>query len=122
MCIKPRTVDCFFPFQKRMTSFSQICDPSLGYLILKKGHPLKKTKKTARHTAAVSFVFIFICFIRALLKEGLPKDVRSGLLREPVTHWNLILPQIICYIVVLKVLKLQIEWSLAYPFFNLALS
>ena len=59
---------------------------------------------------------------RALLKEGLPKDVRSGLLREPVTHWNLILPQIICYIVVLKVLKLQIEWSIAYLFFNLALS
>ena len=124
MCIMPRTatVDCFFPFQKRMTIFNQRYDPSLGYLILKKGHPLKKTKKTARHTAAVSFVFIFICFIRALLKEGLPKDVRSGLLREPVTHWNLILPQIICYIVVLKVLKLQIEWSLAYPFFNLALS
>ena len=30
--------------------------------------------------------------------EGLPIDVRSGLQREPVTHWNLILPQIICYI------------------------
>ena len=65
---------------------------------------------------------IYQSFIRALLVEGLPKDVRSGLRREPVTHWNLILPQIICYIVVLKVLKLQIEWSLAYPFFNLALS
>ena len=67
-------------------------------------------------------IFIIASFIRALLVEGLPKDVRSGLLREPVTHWNLILPQIICYIVVLKVLKLQIEWSLAYLFFNLALS
>ena len=67
-------------------------------------------------------IFVIASFIRALLVEGLPKDVRSGLRREPVTHWNLILPQIICYIVVLKVLKLQIEWSLAYPFFNLALS
>ena len=39
--------------------------------------------------------------------EGNPKDVKPGLRREPVTHWNLILPQIICYIVVLKVLKLK---------------
>ena len=49
----------------------------------------------------------FRWFDRALLVEGNPKDVRPGLRGEPVTHWNLILPQIICYIVVLKVLKLR---------------
>ena len=30
----------------------------------------------------------------------MPKDVRSGLRREPDTHWNLILPQISLYKVV----------------------
>ena len=54
--------------------------------------------------------------------EGNPKDVKPGLRREPVTHWNLILPQIICYIVVLKVLKLPIESSPAYLILNFALS
>ena len=31
--------------------------------------------------------------------------MKSGLRGDPDAHWNLILPQIICYIVVLKVLK-----------------
>ena len=46
--------------------------------------------------------------------EGKPKDVKSDLRRDADTHWNLILPQIICIIVVLKVLKLPREWSLEY--------
>ena len=46
--------------------------------------------------------------------EGLPKDVRSDPRRDADTHWNLILPQIICIIVVLKVLKLSRECSLEY--------
>ena len=46
--------------------------------------------------------------------EGKPKEVKSDLRRDADTHWNLILPQIICIIVVLKVLKLPREWSLEY--------
>ena len=46
--------------------------------------------------------------------EGKPKDVKSDLRRDADTHWNLILPQIICIIVVLKVLKLRRECSLEY--------
>ena len=61
-------------------------------------------------------------FVRALLVEGNPKDVNTGLRGEPDTHWNLILPQIICYIVVLKVLKLPMESSPAYLIVNCALS
>ena len=53
--------------------------------------------------------------------EGNPKDVKSDLRRVTDTHWNLILPQIICYIVVLKVLKLPIESSPAYLILNSAL-
>ena len=34
------------------------------------------------------------------MKEGKPKDVKSGLRREPDAHWNLILPQIRLYKVV----------------------
>ena len=49
--------------------------------------------------------------VRALLVEGLPKDVKSDLRSDAVTHWNLILPQIVCIIVVLKVLKLPRECS-----------
>ena len=55
-----------------------------------------------------------ICFIRALLEEGKPKDVKSDLRRDADTHWNFILPQIICIIVVLKVLKLLSWCSLEY--------
>ena len=40
--------------------------------------------------------------------------MKSDLQRDADTHWNLILPQIICIIVVLKVLKLPREWSLEY--------
>ena len=36
-----------------------------------------------------------IHFTRALLMEGLPKDVKSDLRRDADAHWNLILPQII---------------------------
>ena len=46
--------------------------------------------------------------------EGLPKDVKSDLRRDADAHWNLILPQIICIIVVLKVLKLMNACSLVY--------
>ena len=52
--------------------------------------------------------------MRALLVEGKPKEVKSDLRRDADTHWNFILPQIICIIVVLKVLKLQRECSLEY--------
>ena len=52
--------------------------------------------------------------MRALLEEGKSKDVKSDLRRDADTHWNLILPQIICIIVVLKVLKLPRECSLEY--------
>ena len=48
--------------------------------------------------------------------------MKSGLRGDPDAHWNLILPQIICYIVVLKVLKLPIESSPAYLILNSALS
>ena len=40
--------------------------------------------------------------------------MKSDLRGDAVTHWNLILPQIICIIVVLKVLKLRTECSLVY--------
>ena len=40
--------------------------------------------------------------------------MRSDLRRDADTHWDLILPQIICIIVVLKVLKLPRECSLEY--------
>ena len=50
--------------------------------------------------------------------EGLPKDVKSDLRRDADAHWNLILPQIICIIVVLKVLKLQKESTLEYLYLN----
>ena len=56
----------------------------------------------------------YFVYIRALLEEGKPKDVRSDLRRDADTHWNLILPQIICIIVVLKVLKLPRECSLEH--------
>ena len=43
--------------------------------------------------------------------EGKPKDVRSGLRREPDTHWNLILPQLnLIYSSVVSV-KTE-EWAL----------
>ena len=61
-------------------------------------------------------------FVRALLVEGNPKDVNTGLRGEPDTHWNLILPQIICYIVVLKVLKLRRARSAAVISADQALS
>ena len=48
--------------------------------------------------------------------------MNTSLRGEPAAHWNLILPQIICYIVVLKVLKLKIERSLVYLMLNFALS
>ena len=48
--------------------------------------------------------------------------MKSGLRGDPDAHWNLILPQIICYIVVLKVLKLSMESSPAYLILNFALS
>ena len=38
----------------------------------------------------------------------------SDLPRDADTHWNSILPQIICIVVVLKVIKLPREWSLEY--------
>ena len=57
---------------------------------------------------------MYSLLIRALLEEGRPKDVKSDLRRDADTHWNLILPQIICIIVVLKVLKLLRECSLEY--------
>ena len=55
--------------------------------------------------------------MRALPEEGKPKDVKSDLRRDADAHWNLILPQIICIIVVLKVLKLPRKCSLEdlYP-------
>ena len=60
-------------------------------------------------------MWLYYCsFIRALQEEGKPKDVKSDLRRDADTHWNLILPQIICIIVVLKVLKLPRECSLEY--------
>ena len=43
-----------------------------------------------------SHIYI-ISFIRALLVEGKPKYEKSGLRREPDSHWNLILPQISIY-------------------------
>ena len=55
-----------------------------------------------------------VLIVSALLEEGKPKDVKSDLRRDADTHWNLILPQIICIIVVLKVLKLPRECSLEY--------
>jgi hypothetical protein len=40
---------------------------------------------------------IYTAFMIALLVEGKPKDVKSGLRGEPDAHWNLILPQnIVC--------------------------
>ena len=48
--------------------------------------------------------------------------MKSGLRGDPDAHWNLILPQIICYIVVLKVLKLPIECSPNYLCLTAALS
>ena len=53
-----------------------------------------------------------VSLMKALLKEGLPNDVRSDLLKEPVTHWNIILPQIILVhpIAIHNVYYAQIQW------------
>ena len=56
--------------------------------------------------------FRLVSVFRALLVEGLPKDVTSDLQGESDPHWNLILPQLNLYKVVLKVLKLPVECSL----------
>ena len=44
--------------------------------------------------------------------------MKSDLRRDADTYWNLILPQIICIIVVLKVLKLPRECSLEYLYLS----
>ena len=89
-----------------------------SWLALDKDHTLDWTDIITGRALSVNC--FLSSFIRALLDE--PKDVNSSLRREPDTHWNLILPQIICYIVVLKVLKLPIESSPAYLILNFALS
>ena len=65
------------------------------------------------HVQTMVKLFSFLS-IRALLEEDKPKDVKSDPRRDADTHWNLILPQIICILVVLKVLKLPKECSLEY--------
>ena len=65
------------------------------------------------HVQTMVKLFSFLS-IRALLEEDKPKDVKSVLRGDADTHWNSILPQIICIIVVLKVLKLRRKCSLEY--------
>ena len=74
--------------------------------------------RVARHSLMGSCCLVLLfkkcLLISALLEDGKPKDVKSDLRRDADTHWNLILPQIIYIIVVLKVLKLPRECSLEY--------